>query len=445
MIKAELEKILKSGICTGCGACIACDLSQNSKMHYDKKGPTPKFTKESEFPDWMLNACSGKGINYPKLYKNTFNKYPENWLLGVINNVFTGYSLNSNIRLSGASGGVITQVLIYLLETKKIDGVILAEQGFPNPESARAVIAYTPEQILKGAQSVYIPVSMLDIIKNIDKDKNYAITCLPEQSAALRVMQQNKHQKALQIKYILGPYTGTAIYSDAIECFLRANGIRKNDKIVSLKWRAGNWPGYLEIKTATGKILKSPKVYYNFLIPFFVTQTSLQSMDFVNEFCDLAVGDAWSPKFESQKNGGFSLIVSRTKEMSAILVKMQENKLLSLSTESKEKAGEMHGHMIDFKKRGSYLRNKWRLITGRLAPDYAYKPENIPISRIFVECFISTIFAIGHTKLAQWILQFIPEKIIGPIFNLTRLKWKALSKPSKRKGLKNFKVKINES
>ncbi len=74
------------------------------------------------------------------------------------------------------------------------------------------------------------------------------------------------------------------------------------DGITSLKWRAGEWPGYLEIKTESGRLIRSNKFYYNYLIPFFITRNSLQNMDFANEFCDLSVGDAWSPRFE--KAGG---------------------------------------------------------------------------------------------------------------------------------------------
>jgi len=442
MIKKKLKEIINDGICTGCGACVACDISQSASMCYTKKGPIPKYTEQTVFPDWMLDVCPGKGINYPKLYQQQFNKYPDNWLTGIVDHVATGYSLNENIRLKGASGGILTQVLIFLLESKRVDAVIIAHQGIPNPQSARAIIAFSKKDIIAGMQSIYIPVSMLDIIKNIEVDKKYAMVCLPEQSAALRVMQQNNLKKSKQIKYILGPYTGTAIYPDAIEYFLKANKGDKLDEIISLKWRAGKWPGYLEILTKKGKIIRSPKIYYNFLIPFFITQTSLQSMDFTNEFSDLAVGDAWSPKFESQQDGGYSIVVSRNIEMSEILKEMQLNKLLDLTTEDINKAIDMHGHMIDFKKRGGYLRNKWRKITGRLAPDYGYKPLVIPFSRIMIEIIISTLFIIGHLKVSKFILTFIPQKFLGPIFNLARLRWKAISKPTKRIGLRNFQVTI---
>ncbi len=441
-IRITLEKdVVKAGICVGCGACVALDSSGTSDMVDTPLGPMPEFTDKTKLAEYTNAVCPSLGVNYPELYTQQYGNHPDNWLVGHVKKVRTGFAGNADIRKIGASGGALTQTLIYLLETGRVDAVILARQGVPTPEKARAVIATTRAEIIAGAQSVYIPVSMLDILKDLDSEKKYAITCLPEQSAALRVMQQHGFGPANQIKYVVGPYTGTALYPSAIRCFLRSKRVKDNDAITSLNWRAGEWPGYLEIKTESGRLIQTPKVYYNFLIPFFVTQTSLQSMDFANEFADLAVGDAWSPVFES-KGGGHSIVVTRTEEMESIILEMCEKGLMELNEEDPLKASDMHGHMLDFKKRGGWLRNQWRRKTGRSAPDYGYCPAKTPVSRICVEIVISTLFTVGKTRFSRWLVSCIPESIIGPIFNNLRLGWKKASKPTKRKGLANFKVKI---
>jgi coenzyme F420 hydrogenase subunit beta len=435
------RKVVDAGICTGCGACVALDSSGDSHMEDTPLGPQPVFSSHADLPTYADAVCPGRGVDYPRLYQQHYGQHPANWLAGCAEKVRTGFAGDPEIRKAGASGGVLTQTLIYLLESRRVDAVILAKQGVPTAEKARAVIATTREEIIAGAQSVYIPVSMLDILRGLEPGKTYAMTCLPEQSAALRVMQQNGFKPALQIRYVVGPYTGTALYPAAIRCFLRSKRVREDDAITSLNWRAGEWPGCLEIKTAGGRVIQTPKVYYNFLIPFFVTQTSLQSMDFANEFADLAVGDAWSPVFEAQ-GGGHSIVVTRTAEMESVISEMCGNGLLKLDEEDPAKASDMHGHMLDFKKRGGWLRNQWRRKTGRAAPDYGYCPSRIPASRIMVEVIISSLFAVGKTRFARWMVSCIPESIIGPVFNKLRLGWKKASKPTKRKGLADFEVKI---
>lgn len=436
-----IKKVVKAGSCTGCGLCVGIDNSGLSKMVHTSNGPRPLISDDSKIPDIIFESCAGNALNYPKLYKDFYGDYPESWLVGKIESSYVGYTINKEVRNNSSSGGIITSVLCYLLEKKMIDAALVVKQGVGSAEIPGVFIAKTAEEIKEASQSIYIPVSTLDILNKLDKNKRYAITLLPEQSAALRILQNNNFGLSKQIKYVFGPYTGTSIKPKAIDVFKRINGVKKNDKTTSLKWRAGEWPGYLEIKTESGKVLKSPKVYYNFLIPFFVSKLSLQSMDFANEFADLSVGDAWSPKYES-KGHGFSLVVSRNNEIDSILNSMASEGIISIEKQDNDAAGDMHGHMIDFKKRGSYIRNKIRRIFGLHAPEYGYKPEKIGFSRILTELIISGIFLFGKTALARSILYLLPESVIGPIFNKTRLAWKKISRPTKRKGLKNFAVEI---
>jgi coenzyme F420 hydrogenase subunit beta len=438
-----IQQVVTKGTCIGCGLCVGMDETEKSFMADTPEGPRPVVNESHEIPELFTQCCPGHRLDYPNLYQLHFGKYPDSWLTGVIYGVYTGFCTEEGIRRNSSSGGVITAVLCSLLESDQIDAAIVVMQGIPEPEKASVVIVNTTADILSASQSVYVPVSTLDILNKLDPEKKYAITCLPEQSAALRVLQKHGHVKALSIKYILGPYTGTAIYPAAINTFKRINGIKKDDHVTSLKWRAGEWPGYLEIITQSGRVLRSPKVYYNFLIPFFVTSASLQSMDFANEFADLAVGDAWSQGFEAQGQG-FSVVVSRNEKMTALLEDLRQKGVLSLTPEPVDTASSMHGHMIDFKKRGSYIRNRMRKMLYLKAPDFCYKPARIGLSRILVEVVISSIFVLGKTPLFRLFLYLLPERVIGPLFNFLRLKWKKISKKTKRQGLESYEVIITE-
>lgn len=442
-VAARLErKVVRPGICVGCGACVALDPTGGSHMARTSKGPRPIYASGAQLPELAWEVCPGKGIDYPRLYQDHYGRLPDSWLVGNIVATRTGHAADPAIRAVGASGGVTTAVLIHLLETGRIDAAIVVRQGVPQPLEASAVFATTRAEIIAAAQSVYIPVSVLDILPRLEPGKTYAATLVPEQAAALRRLQASGHTQARQIQYLLGPYTGTALYPSAIDTFLRANGVRRDDPVTSLEWRAGDWPGYLEIRTRSGTVLRSKKVYYNFLIPFFVTQASLQSMDFANEFCDLSVGDAWSPRFEAE-GGGHSVVVTRSAAMEAVIEEMVGAGLLTLERVDNLTATEMHGHMIDFKKRGGFIRNRARRRLGLAAPDYGMRPETVPASRYGVEAAISGLFVTGRTWPARAALTLIPEKVIGPLFNKLRLSWKNLSKPTKRKGLADFKMTIH--
>ncbi len=434
-----LEQVIRPGLCTGCGACVALDAAARAFMEETPLGPVPRFSPDSRLSPLAFECCPGKGLNYPKLYMEHYGRLPENWLTGPSVAVRTGHATDETVRRAGASGGVLSRTLVFLLERNLVDAAIVVRQGTPTPEQARAVIARSPEEILAAAQSVYIPVSVLDRLADLEPGKRYAMTCLPDQAAALRYLQLRGESRAKQVAYVLGPYTGTALYPAAIRSFLRSCGVREDDGVAQLKWRAGEWPGYLEIRTNSGRILRSNKFYYNYLIPFFITRNSLQNMDFANEFCDLSVGDAWSPRFEAAR-GGHSVITTRSTRMEEVVSTMIREGLLTAERVDALQATEMHGHMIDFKKRGGYIRNRMRARLGLAAADFGMKPTPLPLSRVLVEIVISGIFLIAGTRVSRWFVERIPERWIGPLFNRLRLTWKAVSKPTKRKGLRSLSM-----
>lgn len=84
----------------------------------------------------------------------------------------------------------------------------------------------------------------------------------------------------------------------------------------------------------------------------------------------------------------------------------------------------------------------WRQLWGRDVPLYSIVPQSIALSRYLVEMVNIALFAMAGTTLARSLLQLFPEPVLGPIFNALRLKWKALSKPAKRKGLGKLQMKI---
>ena len=98
----------------------------------------------------------------------------------------------------------------------------------------------------------------------------------------------------------------------------------------------------------------------------------------------------------------------------------------------------VHGHMLDFKKRGAFVRMSWRTAMGKRVPDYGYRPTAIPLSRKLVEVVITSIFSICGTRLARRLVEFVPISVMGPVFNALRKAWKGASKPSKRKGLRTI-------
>lgn len=421
-----------------CGACVGLnpsllDFSQTSR------GPLPHALRKTQVEDstalklaWAV--CPGRGIPYPELFDH-LQRQPRNWLIGPCLDVWTGNAAEPEIRGRGASGGVISRVLIYLLESGQIDGAVVLRQGLHTPEAAAPTIARNRSEVLAAAQSVYAVTPVLTILPEMEKfEGRLAFVGLPEQVTALRLLQAAGNSAAKKVVFIAGPYTGTNMYAGAVRAFLRSRGVRDSVPIKSLQWRAGEWPGYLQVETADGRVFKALKFYYNYLIPFYISRNCQIIPDFTNEATDLSVGDAWSPAFEKM-GGGHSIIVARSEKARAVLTEMRSAHLVELSPIALDQALAMHGHMLDFKKRGSFLRMEAQRRRRIPIPEYGYHPAQIAPERKLVEYVIRTVFAIGRQPWARWTVTKIPLGIIGPLFNWLRQGWKSASKPAKRKGL----------
>ena len=425
-------EVVDTNLETQCGTAVGVS---NGTLQYEEINGIPvlaRTEKLSPVPQVAYDACPGRYCNYPELNEYTFGKQPDSYLSGVIEKAYTGHATDKVVRRNGASGGAISQVLIYLLETKKITGAVCLKMGVEVPWRAKPIIARTKRDILDCAQSIYSVTPVNTILEELVHEEGpLAYVGLPDQVAGIRKLQKLEHPSVQNIEYVLGPYQGTQMYFEAIRSFLRSHGVQSEEEIAELKYRAGEWPGYLQIVLNDGRVLKAEKFYYNYLIPFFVSNSSLQLCDFTNELTDISVGDAWSPEFEQDRKG-HSVILARTPKAVDLLKSMQRQNLLHLESIELTKALDMHGHMLDLKKRGSYIRNNWN----RVQPDYGYIPIKIPPSRIAVEWCLRLFFGVGKLSIARWAVEHLPMRIVGPCFNWLRKTWKGASKTTKRKGLR---------
>jgi coenzyme F420 hydrogenase subunit beta len=437
------EEVVDRGLCTHCGTCAG--LSDGSViMTRERRGPIPVYRRNgaSSLTELAYQVCPGFGVNYPDMFRWLFDCLPDNWLIGVYRKIFLGHSSIPMIRRNGSSGGVITQTLLYLLEHDFIDGAVVLQHGQPEAWLSTPIIAQSAAQIEAAAQSVYVPTPMNTILAEIESfDGRLAYVGLPDQVAAIRQLQRSGHAGAKKIEYIIGPYVGTILYLEAIKSYLRSNGGKTVDDVAQLRYREGEWPGFLEIRLKSGETLREKKFYYNYLIPFYLTASTLLSVDFTNELTDISVGDAWQPQLE-EKGEGFAVVLARTDRGLRLLNDMMDNELLALEEISLDSALAMHGHMLDFKKRGSFIRMGWRRRLGLAVPTYGYAPERISFFRFLVEFIISGILFIGHSRLARYLVERIPLRLIGPLFNIIRKTWKRISKPTKRSGLRTMTFRI---
>ena len=433
----KLQKVMRSNLCNRCGSCVG--LSGGAIVFEDKTGKyLPRLYRELDThkADRIWHACAGKEFDFPKYNETIYGKDSKfHQYTGAYKNIYIGYSNDKKIRKNSASGGIISSVLIWLLENKKIDGAVVLGMSETEPWMNEPFIATTKEEILSAAQSKYTISSVNEILPEIEKfNGKLAYVGLPGQVQSIRKLQAVNDVSVKNIEYIFGPFYGNTLHFSSVISFLRSYGVKNYRQINKLYFRYGEWPGNMRAELKTGRVIELPKFHANYLIPFHILKNSLLCTDLSNEFTDISGGDAWAPVYE-ERGKGFSIVFSRSDKGQQILDEMLQDGWLTLDPIDVNEAITIHSHGYDLKKRGAFIRMKFRKWLGKENPDYGYIIKGFSVSRYIMEFLTDALFVVLGTKPARFLVEKIPPHTIGKIFEKARTIWKKSTHKTKRQNL----------
>ncbi|PID95033.1 MAG: coenzyme F420 hydrogenase [Bacteroidetes bacterium] len=434
MSQQKLQQVIDKGLCTRCGTCVG--LSRGKITFKDKTGaylPTIHQNLSQEEASRIWLGCSGKEVHWPEITKGTFpeNEYVHPYL-GAYRELNIGYATDFAVRRAAGSAGVITATLLFLLEKGLIDGAVVLGMDEKEPWHNRPYIATTKTEILKAAQSKYTISSNNELLEEMEQfEGNLAYVGLPCQVHSIRKLQLAHDPSVRNVAYVIAPYCGLNLHFSSISSFLRAHGAKDYTQIRELKFREGEWPGYMRITMKDGRVMKLRKFFANYLIPFHMMKRCWYCMDGSNEFADISVGDAWAPVYE-ERGKGFSIVVSRSQKGTTLLHEMEREKRITLIPQTEEEAVKMHSHMFDNKKRGAFIRIHRR----RYKPDYQLEdPGNINFKRRLFEGVLQLIYTLLRTKIMTWIVDKLPSEWVGRTFDRFKVFWKKRTYRIKREKL----------
>jgi coenzyme F420 hydrogenase subunit beta len=302
--------------------------------------------------------CNNEGLRHkPEIYN--FHPY-----LGNFSECFIGYSTNSDIRKKSASGGLISSLLIYLLNTGKIDGAIVTKLKY-NGQTVETIpfIARTEEDILSASGSFYLPVNFSEVIKEIQKldEEKFAIVALPCVISNLRKAKENFPFLDKRIKYMFGLFCSNNFNYSVLDFIKNKAKITHNENFVAINFRS-EWPEYVLLMRTSKKEYKLDSKYWNFLFTlkmYLLSDRCLTCNDCLAEYADISFGDAWIRSIKKTDKIGTSICISRTKECDELLSSANINGFISLVSIDPTKVADSQKYALYFKKiQGQWLRER---------------------------------------------------------------------------------------
>lgn len=395
--KQNIYCVVKGNLCVQCGTCVSIcpenciSLERNEKWNY-----VPKVNEEvCTNCGLCLRVCPGREVDFTSLsscsnLKGQKGKGGHRYI-GDYLHTFLGYSTEKEVRENASSGGIVPAILLYLLETKIVDGVLITRARAKDPFNPEVFIATSREEIFGSMQSKYHPVPLNTMLQEINKiDGKFAVVGLPCHIHGIR--KYESLDKGLKEKIFLkiGIFCGLNLRFDSLEFFAHKVGenVRNLEKVL---YREGRWPGEMVLQFRNDKSYTLDKNIVNHV---FTLPRCMLCTDQTNELADISCGDAWLPELLERGDEGWSVIISRSPRGDEILNELREKNKIYLKEASIDKVIDSQSGMLRFKKENFWIRLKLSKAFGMATPEYSSESLNRTFKASYLIGSIILIFIV---------------------------------------------------
>lgn len=417
----NVAAVVKDGLCTGCGTCTAVCPTEAILMRVSNGLFLPIVEKGKCISCGLcVKVCPGHSVDFLGLNSEASSKQSGDSFLGSFMRCYLAHSCSYDIRFGSASGGVITQLLIFALEKGMIDGVLVVRMKKGSPLVPEAFIAKTREEIIAASKSKYCPVSLNEALKIVlCENGRFAVVGLPCHIHGVRKAEMEVEALRGKIVLRIGLFCSHTVSFYGTSFLLRKLGVRQA-QVAGIDYRGMGWPGSLSVRLKDGSDLLVPYVgawnsYWPIFSSFFFTPVRcLMCPDETNELADISCGDAWFPELRGEKVGE-SVVIARSWKGEEILHQADFAGVIGLKSVECEKVERSQTEPLRFKKDDFEVRLALLTRSGRRVPSFRG-------TRSFSHSFSSWVRSL-FALLNVWVSEnsFLRSFLVSVPFPLFRL------------------------
>ena len=407
--------VVDNGLCTSCGICAGACMKNSISFHYGCERNSPIVDDETCIECGVCyDVCPGKGIHLNQLSDNLFGQesgIKQDLCAGHYLHSFVGHSTDENIRMHSATGGMVTQFLLWLLKKNYIDGAVVVRYRQDNPFEPEPFIATTDEEIWESRSSKYVVLSMDEIAKKVSQmqGKRLVVIGLPCQIQGWR--QLAKHNKNVR-ECIVGYF---AIYCSinktkhSIEYYPWRYKVNPND-VGRFTFRDDGCMGYMKFSDKAGcDIKKVPYLSFWFGTHSFFTNTRCTlCIDQLGELADISFGDIHIKPY-SDDTIGINSLITRSKYWEKLLLECKCDGYVYLDEIPLDTLIRSQGY-TQFYKKGAGVKTNFllRKMVGKKNPEYDYNYKGkIGLMNVISEISKAIMRVVGKYRSLWFIVKLL--------------------------------------
>ena len=321
MVSPALLRVEKGRLCAGCGLCagIAADAvsMEMSPEGFLRPQQSRELTPQQE---WAISqSCPGLvaspwGAGQGDGLTGSLRRSPY-W--GPYRSVETGHAVDPDLRFAGSSGGLISALAEFALESGKVDAVLTNTANRNAPLRNMATLARSKVEVRSAAGSRYAPSSPLhDIDRLLDAGERIFFIGKPCDVSALRQLALVDSRVNRVFPYMVAFFCGGIPSQEGTDEIVRQLG-QDPARVETFRYRGNGWPGTVRSVSDDGSVAEmSYEESWGRILSKRVQFRCKICPDAVGGAADIACADAWFggesgyPQFDDKP--GRSLVIART-------------------------------------------------------------------------------------------------------------------------------------
>lgn len=338
-----LAKIIDGNLCHRCGSCVG--ICPTSVLSLDSE-EYPQVTNLSACTDCDLcvKVCPGDEYDVASIAKQMFGFLPDvRDMHGHFTDAYLTYANDQNIRMRSTSGGLITGLLVSMLERGEIDGAVVIASHDTERWKGVPKIARTRDELIAATKSKYAIAPTNAVFQEIrEVPGRYALVGLPCQIHGFHKAARLDRRIRERVVVTIGLFCHAAVEHEPMrEIWAGIEEPKAN--ITQFISRIGKHPGtpHVVLKDGSLQPVYFPKAkkyrpssleILNILYRLYTPPRCLTCYDSTAEFADIAVGDPWMSPPDDTINftDGYSFALARTKRGETALRNAEQVKAITL-------------------------------------------------------------------------------------------------------------------
>ncbi|MCB0322362.1 MAG: Coenzyme F420 hydrogenase/dehydrogenase, beta subunit C-terminal domain [Bdellovibrionales bacterium] len=323
-----LARIVDEDLCHRCGSCVGiCPTNVLGRDENDF--PIVENLGACTDCDLCVKVCPGDEFEVASVAAEQFGYVPDlGDMHGHFNSAYLSFASDSALRKDSTSGGLITGLLLHLLEANVIDGAIVVASDEHDKWKGKPIVARSREELLASTKSKYAIAPTNAVFKEIRAmPGRYALVGLPCQIHGFHKAAALDKRIKERVVVTIGLFCHAAVEHEPMQEIW--NTIVRDEprtgKVTRFISRVGKHPGtpHVELEDGTLRPVYFPEArgyrpssmeIINILYRLYTPPRCLTCYDSTSEFADIAVGDPWMapPADDIDFYEGYSFTLART-------------------------------------------------------------------------------------------------------------------------------------